>query len=158
MTNTIEKSVALKAPQSRVWRALTDHREFGAWFGVAFEAPFAAGHTARGRKLNPCYAHLTFEAGIQKMGPEHYFSVTWGPYAVDPAIGHSNGAPTLVDFRLEKIAGGPRLTVVESGFDHVPAHRRAEALRMNTKGWEIQMDNIAQYLDGRGAEQVSDVR
>ena len=63
-----------------------------------------------------------------------------------------------MDFRLEKIAGGPRLTVVESGFDHVPAHRRAEALRMNTKGWEIQMDNIAQYLDGRGAEQVSDVR
>jgi hypothetical protein len=28
MTNSIEKRIELKAPVSRVWRALTDHREF----------------------------------------------------------------------------------------------------------------------------------
>jgi uncharacterized protein YndB with AHSA1/START domain len=37
MTDTsdrIEKQIVLKAPRARVWKSLTDAREFGAWFGV----------------------------------------------------------------------------------------------------------------------------
>jgi len=49
MTDRIEKSIAIAAPVERVWRALTDHEEFGAWFRVQLEGPFVPGEVSRGR-------------------------------------------------------------------------------------------------------------
>src|SRR5919106_3728051 len=117
MTDRIEKSVELKASLSRVWRALTDHREFGTWFRVELDTPFAPGKTVRGRITHPGYEHLKWEMMVQKMEPERLFSFTWHPYAVDPAQDYSSEVPTLVEFTLEKSATGTLLRVVESGFD-----------------------------------------
>jgi len=144
--NQIEKRIELKAPVSRVWRALTDYRQFGEWFRVKLEGPFAAGQTARGHITFPGYENLKFEAEVQKMEPERFFSFTWHPYAVDPKRDYSKETPTLVEFRLKEIPGGTLLTVTESGFDKVPANRRAEAFRMNDEGWGIQLENIAKYV------------
>ena len=44
----IEKIVDLAAPVSRVWRALTDHEEFGQWFRVRLDGPFEVGATTTG--------------------------------------------------------------------------------------------------------------
>jgi uncharacterized protein YndB with AHSA1/START domain len=146
MQNTIKKQIDLKAPVSRVWRALTDYREFGEWFRVAIEAPFAAGQPARGRILHSGYEHVVWQVVIQKIEPEWLFSFTWHPYAVDPNVDYSKEPPTLVEFRLEKTATGTRLTLTESGFENVPAHRRAEAFRMNQGGWTRQMQNIENHV------------
>jgi uncharacterized protein YndB with AHSA1/START domain len=146
MENKIEKRVELKASVSRVWRALTDSREFGEWFRVKFDGPFVAGETATGQIVYPGYEHLKFEAVIQKMEPEHLFSFTWHPYAVDPKVDYSGETPTLVEFRLEATAGGTLLLLTESGFDKIPAHRYADALRMNNNGWTQQMTNIEAYV------------
>jgi uncharacterized protein YndB with AHSA1/START domain len=142
MENRIEKRIELKAPISRVWRALTDYREFGEWFRVALEGPFVPGQPSRGHITWPGYEHVVWEAVIQKMEPEQLFSFTWHPYSVDPNIDYSKETPTLVEFRLEEIATGTLLVLTESGFENVPAHRRAEALRRNDGGWEQQMKNI----------------
>jgi uncharacterized protein YndB with AHSA1/START domain len=147
MENKIEKRIELKAPIARVWRALTDSREFGEWFRVRFQGPFVAGETARGQITWPGYEHLQFEAVIQKMEHESFFSFTWHPYAVDPAVDYSTETPTLVEFRLEATAGGTLLLVTESGFDKLPAHRRLEAFRMNDGGWAQQMKNIEAYVE-----------
>jgi uncharacterized protein YndB with AHSA1/START domain len=147
MNDRIEKSIDVKAPVSRVWRALTDYREFGQWFRVALEGPFVPGKAARGQILYPGYEHLTWVATVQRMEPERLFSFTWHPYAVDPKIDYSSEPPTLVEFKLEAIPGGTRLVVTESGFAAVPAHRRDEAFRMNDKGWGIQMQNIAHHVE-----------
>ena len=147
MENKIEKRIELKAPIARVWRALTDSREFGEWFRVRFQGPFVAGETARGQITWPGYEHLQFEAVIQKMEHERFFSFTWHPYAVDPAVDYSAETPTLVEFRLEATAGGTLLLVTESGFDKLPAHRRLEAFRMNDGGWAQQMKNIEAYVE-----------
>jgi uncharacterized protein YndB with AHSA1/START domain len=147
MENKIEKRIELKAPIARVWRALTDSREFGEWFRVRFQGPFVAGETARGQITWPGYEHLQFEAVIQKMEHESFFSFTWHPYAVDPAVDYSAETPTLVEFRLEATAGGTLLLVTESGFDKLPAHRRLEAFRMNDGGWAQQMKNIEAYVE-----------
>jgi len=147
MEHQIEKRIELKAPLSRVWRALTDYREFGEWFRVNLDGPFAPGKTARGYITYPGYEHLKFEAVVQKMEPEKLFSLTWHPYAVDPQTDYSTEAPTLVEFKLEKTATGTLLTVTESGFDKIPANRRAEAFRMNEGGWATQLENIKKYLD-----------
>jgi uncharacterized protein YndB with AHSA1/START domain len=146
MSDRIEKGIELKAPVARVWRALTDYREFGDRFRVKLEEPFAPGRIARGRVAYPGYEHLVWEATVQKMEPERLFSFTWRPYAIDPNKDYSQEEPTLVEFMLEETPGGTLLRIVESGFDNVPADRRAEAFRMNDSGWSTQIHNIARHV------------
>jgi uncharacterized protein YndB with AHSA1/START domain len=147
MTDRIEKTIELKAPVSRVWRALTDHREFGAWFRVKLESPFVPGQPSRGQITWPGYEHYTWEAVIQQMEPERLFSFTWHPYALDLKRDYSAEPPTLVEFRLEPTATGTLLRLTESGFDRVSADRRAEAFRMNDNGWMQQMKNIEEHVN-----------
>jgi uncharacterized protein YndB with AHSA1/START domain len=144
--NRIEKSIELKAPVSRVWSALTDHREFGEWFRVKLEGPFVPGQEARGQITWPGYEHVTWLAVIQKVEPERLFSFTWHPYSVDPNVDYSTETPTLVEFRLEENAGGTLLLLTESGFDKIPARRRWEAFRKNDGGWTQQMKNIESHV------------
>jgi uncharacterized protein YndB with AHSA1/START domain len=146
MSDRIEKTIEIKAPVSRVWRALTDHQEFGTWFRARLDEPFVPGQPAQGQITHPGYEHLRFELVVAKLEPERLFSFTWHPYPVDPNVDYSAETPTLVEFTLEKTAAGTLLRVVESGFDKLPDHRRAEAFRMNEGGWTIQMDNITRHL------------
>jgi uncharacterized protein YndB with AHSA1/START domain len=146
-TDRIEKSIELKAPVARVWRALTDYQEFGAWFRVKLEAPFISGKSTRGPITYPGYEHLIMTVVVQKMEPERLFSFHWHPYAIDPNVDYSHEPPTLVEFKLEPIAGGTLLVVSESGFDALPASRRDEAFRMNEGGWAVQMQNIENYVN-----------
>jgi len=146
MTDCIEKRIELAAPVSRVWRALTDHREFGAWFRVKLDGPFVPGEVSRGHITYPGYEHIQWEAVVRAMEPERLFSFTWHPYAVDPGVDYSSEPPTLVEFRLEPTAGGTLLVLTESGFDAIPAGRRLEAFRMNDGGWTQQMKNIESHV------------
>ncbi|MBV8551348.1 MAG: SRPBCC family protein [Acidobacteriaceae bacterium] len=142
----IEKRIELKAPVSRVWRALTDYREFGEWFRVKLDGPFVPGQVSHGHITYPGYEHLQWEAVVQKMEPERIFSFTWHPYAVDAKVDYSKEAPTTVEFRLEKTASGTLLLLTESGFDKIPSDRRFEAFRMNEGGWSEQMKNIEKHV------------
>jgi uncharacterized protein YndB with AHSA1/START domain len=144
----IEKQIELKAPVSRVWRALTDHKQFGEWFRVRIDGPFVVGEVSTGNMTWPGYEHLKWEVVVHAMEPEHYFSFTWHPYANDPKVNYSQEIPTVVEFRLEEIVGGTLLRVVESGFDKIPAARRAEAFRKNYGGWTQQLENIRIYVEG----------
>jgi uncharacterized protein YndB with AHSA1/START domain len=142
----IEKYIEIKAPVSRVWKALTDHEQFGEWFRVRLDSPFKAGEVSRGNITWPGYEHLKWEATVKAIEPEHYFAFTWHPYSVDPKVDYSKETPTLVEFRLDPTANGTLLSVTESGFENVPAHRRLEAFRMNDNGWAQQMKNIEIYV------------
>jgi len=146
MQNKIEKRIELKAPISRVWRALTDYREFGDWFRVKLERPFVAGQESRGNITYPGYEHVVWTAVVQKMEPERLFSFTWHPYAVDPSVNYSKETPTLVEFRLEKAGSGTLLVLTESGFDNIPVERRSEAFCRNDGGWTEQMKNIEAHV------------
>jgi uncharacterized protein YndB with AHSA1/START domain len=147
MSDRIEKTIEIKAPLSRVWRALTDHREFGSWFGVRLEKPFVAGEASGGYITHPGFEHIRMEAVIQKIEPMRLLSFTWHPYAIDPAVDYSDEPSTLVEFTLQETATGTLLRVVESGFDNIPPHRRAEAFRMNEGGWTEQMRNISRHVE-----------
>jgi uncharacterized protein YndB with AHSA1/START domain len=142
----IEKQIELKASHARVWRALTDYREFSQWFRVKLESPFVAGQTSRGQITYPGYEHLEMELVVQKLEPEGYFSYTWHPYAIDPGVDYSREPATLVEFRLKETADGTLLTVTESGFAKLPRERRAEAFRMNDNGWSKQLHNIEGHV------------
>jgi uncharacterized protein YndB with AHSA1/START domain len=145
-TDRIEKSIVLDAPRARVFRALTDSREFGAWFGAVFDGAFAPNRAMRGKITTRGYDHLTIEILVERIEPGRLFSFRWHPYAIDPAVDYSQEPTTLVTFTLEDAPGGTRLTVVESGFDAIPAARRQEAFRMNAQGWEAQMKNVERHV------------
>ncbi|MGO9437353.1 MAG: SRPBCC family protein [Terracidiphilus sp.] len=150
MNDRIEKRIELKAPVARVWRALTDYREFGEWFRVKLEGPFVVGQVTRGRITHPGYEHVKWEALVQKMDPERLFSFTWPLIkSVDPANysgDYSSSPTTLVEFRLEKTGTGTLLTLTESGFEKAPADWRLEVFRRNDGGWTEQMKNIESYV------------
>ena len=146
-TDRIERQILLSAPRSRVWRALSNAEEFGSWFGVAFKGKtFVPGQHVQGQITYPGYEHVVFDILIERMEPERLLSWRWHPYAVDPKVDYSQETPTLVVFELKDADGGTLLSVVESGFDKVPAARRAEAFRMNSGGWDGQMTNIEKHV------------
>ena len=146
-TDRIEKRIVLRAPQARVWRALTIAEQFSAWFGVKLDGEFVPGQTIRGKLTIPGYDHLTLDMLVERIEPEHYFSYRWHPYAIDPKTDYSAEPTTLVEFRLEEQAGATALTIIESGFDRVPLNRRAEAFRMNDQGWASQSQKLARYVE-----------
>lgn len=145
VTDRIEKSFEVKATRSRVWRAISDAREFATWFGVELDRSFAPGTSVIGRLPYKGEIH-TFEMQVERVEPESYFSYRWHPYAMDPKVDYSKEPTTLVEFRLEEMAGGTRVTIVESGFDRLPASRRVEAFRMNESGWASQSKKLASHV------------
>lgn len=147
-TDRIEKTVVLRAPRARVWRALTDAEQFGTWFRAKLETGFAVGKPATGRITYPGFEHLKFEVNVERMDAEQLFSFRWHPYAIDPQVDYSKEPWTLVEFRLEEVPEGTRLTVTESGFDKLPKGRRDEAFRMNSEGWAEQVENIRRHVTG----------
>jgi len=146
-TDRIERKILLKAPRSRVWRALSDAAEFGAWFGVDFRGKaFVAGKPVQGKVTYPGYEHVVMEVQIERIEPERLLSWRWHPAAIDTSVDYSDEPTTLVVFELTEVDGGTLLTVVESGLDHIPLARRATVFRLNSSGWDEQMRNIEKHV------------
>lgn len=148
MQDRIEKVIELAAPVARVWRALTSHAEFGAWFRVKLDGPFVLGEISRGVTTYPGYEGMRWEANVVAMEPNELFAFEWCPYEHDDHRDFASAPKTRVEFRLEPTAQGTRLTITESGFNSIPdGKRRVDAIRSNTQGWEIQAKNIADYVE-----------
>jgi uncharacterized protein YndB with AHSA1/START domain len=145
-TDRIERSVLLHSPKPRVWHALTDAEEFGAWFGVKLDSGFAEGQSVTGQITYPGYQHLKFKADVDRLERERLFSFRWHPAAVEPDADYSKEPTTLVEFRLEEAQGGTKLTITESGFERIPAARRDEAFQRNSEGWSQQVENIKRHV------------
>lgn len=151
-TDRIERQVVVKAPRARVWRAICDSKEFGDWFRASISGAFSPGAHLKAKVLYPGYEHITFDMWIEKMEPERLFSYRWHPHCIDTKMDYSKEPTTLVEFRLEDVKGGTKLTVIESGFDGIPVTRRAEAYRGNEGGWEAQVKAVAAWVEGREGE------
>ena len=156
-TDRIEKQVLLKAPQERVWRAISNAEEFGDWFGMQIDGDFVPGAHMRARikptkadpevaKMQEKYDGMPFAFYVDRVEPKSAFAYRWHPFAIDPNVDYSHEPMTLVTFTLEPKGSDTLLTVVESGFDAIPIERRADAFEANTEGWELQMQMIEKYL------------
>ena len=143
----IEKEIVLRASRGRVWRALTDTAEFNAWFNVKLEGAFAVGKSVRGPLMIKGYTHVTMEVIVEAMEAERRFAYRWHPYAVDPKVDYSGEPMTLVEFRLDDVPGGTKLSVVESGFDQLPAHQHDKTFHMNDANWKAQLENVRKYVE-----------
>jgi len=156
-TDRIEKKILLHAPCERVWNAISDSRQFGSWFGVAFDGPFVAGASLTGKivptsvdaeiaKLQKPHEGTAFEFFVDRIEPMRRCSFRWHPYAVEPGVDYAKEPTTLIVFELEEVPGGTLLTISESGFDKIPLARRAKAFAANDGGWTMQTKLIEKYL------------
>ena len=156
-TDRIEKKILLRATRERVWRAVSDSKEYGSWFGVAFDGPFVEGKRLTGRitpttvdaevaKMQEPYAGKAFEWTIERVEPMRRIAFRWHPYAVDEGVDYSKEPATLIEFELQDAPGGILLVITESGFDQIPLSRRAKAFKANEGGWEMQTRLIEKYL------------
>ena len=143
----IEKVVDLAAPVSRVWKAITDHKEFGEWFRVHLDGPFKVGETTKGNITFPGYEHVKWISVSEQLDHERLFAFSWPPSAVDPDTDYAPDAKVRVEFRLEPIDTGTRLTITETGFQQFPEAKRLEVLRSNIEGWNIQAKNVAAHVE-----------
>lgn len=155
----IEKKILLRAPLKRVWRAISDSTEFGTWFGIRFDGPFAPGATIRGvitptkvdaevGRAQKQFEGTPFEIVVERIEPERALSFWWHPSAVEPGVDYSAEPSTLVVFALEETPEGVLLTVTESGFDQIPIERRAKAFSANEQGWSMMVKVFEAYVAG----------
>jgi uncharacterized protein YndB with AHSA1/START domain len=164
----IEKRILVKAPRGRVWRALADADAFGKWFGVELDGAFVVGKTMRGtfdESLRLDHV-ATFERSlgleptptklpepnavfctVERIEPETAFAFRWIPYGIDATVDPAHEPTTRVEFLLDEAPGGTQITIVESGFRRVPAHRRRRAFLMNDAGWAAQAESIAKHVE-----------
>ena len=156
-SDRIEKSVLLKAPLERVWDAISDSAAFGKWFGAQFDGPFVAGTTVRGviaptavdeqvAKQQEPHAGTPMEWQIVAVEPRRRLAYRWHPFAVDVDTDYSSEPTTLVEFLLDETPDGILLHITESGFDAIPADRRAAAYEANSGGWAKQTELVQKYL------------
>ncbi len=153
----IHKEVVLAAPLTRVWRAISDARELGAWFGCELDGDFVAGQQMTGRirpteadpevaKLQEPHTGKPFTIWVERIEPERVFAFRWHPFAIEPGVDYSAEPTTLVEFTIEAVPGGTKLTITESGFSRIPLARRAAAFTANDGGWSHQATLVAKYL------------
>ena len=153
----IEKQINLRAPIEKVWKALSNSNEFGAWFGMRFDGPFVPGSPVSGTisptKVNAEVAAaqkplegMPVEITIEKMEPERLFSFRWHPFAIDRNVDYSGEPTTLIEFSLEKSDDGVKLTVTECGFDQIPLERRAKAFAANDQSWSKMVKVLEEYV------------
>jgi uncharacterized protein YndB with AHSA1/START domain len=156
-SDQIEKEVVLRAPLDRVWRAISDADEFGQWFGVRFDGPFVAGSSVNGvitpttvddevARMQEPHAGKADVWHIVAIEPKRRLAFRWHPYGVEDGVDNSQEPTTLVEFTLAEIEGGVLLRIVESGFDRIPAERRASAFKANSEGWSKQTELVQKYL------------
>jgi uncharacterized protein YndB with AHSA1/START domain len=161
-TDRIEKRIMLQAPLDRVWSAVSDAKQFGSWFGVAFDGPFEEGTRLSGKivpttadpevaKLQEPHRGKPFEFTVERIEPPRRISFRWHPYAIESGVDYSQEPMTTIVFELKEVPEGVLLTISESGFDRIPIARRAEAFKANEGGWEHQTQLVKKYLEGKAA-------
>ena len=146
MTDRIEKTTLIRAPIDKVWRAISDFREFGAWFKVDLDQPFVEGERSTGKMTYPGFEGFPWLAWVTVVDEPHRLAFEWTPGEEVPE--DPGTAPrTLVEFRLQPEGDGTRLHIVESGFDALPKGMRESALRSNNEGWDIQTENLRRHAE-----------
>jgi uncharacterized protein YndB with AHSA1/START domain len=147
----------LRAPRERVWRAISDSKQFGTWFGAEFYGPFAEHATVAGKlvptavdpevaKLQQPHAGRVLTIRVERVEPMRRFAFRWHPITVEGAVDLSKVATTLVEFALEDAPEGTMLKITESGFDSLPSERRDASFKSHEGGWTHQAGLIEKYL------------
>lgn len=135
----IVRTLDLAHPPATVWAAITTADGLGGWFGDSARIDLRPGGAAELTWNGEHTEHLR----VERVEEPSVFGFTW----------HVHGLPeddprrTYVEFTLEPVDSGTRLTVVETGFAQLTADAHAVAFDGNTDGWGKELAELVRYLD-----------
>ncbi|MEV8512228.1 SRPBCC domain-containing protein [Dactylosporangium sp. NPDC051484] len=135
----IERTVDLAHPPVKVWAALTTAEGLGTWFGNGATVDLREGGSAQ----------LTWDSGdkasmrIERVEEPSVFGFTWGIHG----MAEDDPRRTYVEFTLEPVGAGTRLTMVETGFAQLPDDQYRKAFQSNTDGWAHELGELVEYLN-----------
>jgi uncharacterized protein YndB with AHSA1/START domain len=135
----IERIVEIAHPPERVWAALTTAEGLAAWFGNEASIDLRPGGSAQMRWTE---GH-TADMRVERVEEPTVFGFTWQIYGLPK----DDPRRTYVEFTLEPVGSGTRLTVVESGFAQLPEDAHHEAYDGNIEGWASELGELVSYLD-----------
>jgi len=135
----IERTVEVAHQPAAVWAALTTAEGLSAWFGNEATIDLRPGGSARMSWENG----FTVDMRVERVEEPTVFGFTWQVYGLPK----DDPRRTYVEFTLEPVGSGTRLTVVESGFAQLPPDVYAPAYDGNTKGWASELGELVSYLD-----------
>jgi uncharacterized protein YndB with AHSA1/START domain len=138
----IERVVVMPAAPERVWRAITEPVELARWFGNRFEFELRPG--AEGRFY---WENESTRIRVEAVEPPRRFAYRWYPGSAQREDEPFDSLPlTLVEFLLEPVPEGTRLTLTESGFAALPPEDYGRCYRENDEGWRDELANLATYV------------
>ena len=135
----IERTVEIAHPLGKVWAALTTAEGLGAWFGNEATIDLRPGGAAQMRWAGGA----TVDMRVERVEEPTVFGFTW---QIDE-LPEDDPRRTYVEFTLEPVGAGTRLTVIESGFAQLPEHAYRTAYEGNTRGWASELGELVAYLD-----------
>ena len=137
--DSIEREVILPVPPARVWTALTQPDQLSAWFGTQATVDLRPGGEVVFTWDGPTGPRGTNRGVIEAVEPPNRFAFRWHS-------GPDNVPMTRVEFTLQSHPEGTRLRLVESGFANLPPELRGGCHESNTRGWQRELGELAQYL------------
>jgi uncharacterized protein YndB with AHSA1/START domain len=144
LRDTIEREIVVKASKERVYDAITDPTKIVSWFPDSVEGTLAVGE----RPTFVFDGHGRVEIYVVDAKPYEYFSYRWIPGSdVVPFVGDILTVPnTLVEFRIQEMGDGTKVTLKESGFASLQPDVREQKFQENSGGWEYMMDRLEKHL------------
>jgi uncharacterized protein YndB with AHSA1/START domain len=135
----IERVVEIAHPPAEVWAALTTAEGLGSWFGDRATIDLRPGGSAQ---LTWTGGH-TADMRVERVEEPAVFGFTWRIHGLP----EDDPRRTYVEFTLEPVGAGTRLTVVETGFAQLPEDAHHKAYDGNTRGWASELGELVDYLD-----------
>jgi uncharacterized protein YndB with AHSA1/START domain len=135
----IERTVEIGRPPAAVWTALTTADGLGAWFGDRATIDLRPGGAGQ---LTWDHGHSA-DLRVERVDEPRVFGFTWRIYGLPD----DDPRRTYVEFTLEPVGAGTRLTVVESGFAQLSDEAHVASFDGNTKGWASELGELVAYLD-----------
>jgi uncharacterized protein YndB with AHSA1/START domain len=137
--DSIERELILPVPPARVWTALTRPDQLSAWFGTQASIDLRPGGEVIFTWDGSTGPSGTNRAVIEVVERPNRFAFHWQSSPDTEQM-------TRVEFTLEPHPEGTRLRLVESGFASLPPEFRVGCHESNTRGWQRELGELAQYL------------
>ncbi|MBP7967129.1 SRPBCC domain-containing protein [Candidatus Woesebacteria bacterium] len=139
MQDIITRVIIVKATQEKVYTTITDPSHIITWFPDEVEGSMEVGE--RSTLVFKDFNHRAQIYVVDKK-PFTYFSYRWIPGGQTATQDVLEGANTLVEFFIEEVEKGTKVTVKESGFASLPAEVAEKSFKDNTGGWDYMMKRL----------------